>query len=103
MGRRGNGRGRRTGKVKKGEKRGRLNERGGGQTECLTVGECMACSTFDKREHLIAVGLSTEHLTFASAVPHRRGDFLIDDRLYSAILRSLEQTHCARMWFYMSD
>ena len=29
--------------------------------------------------------------------------FLIDVRLYSAILRSLEQTHCARMWFYMSD
>ena len=29
--------------------------------------------------------------------------FLIDDRLYSIILRSLEQTHCARMWFYMSD
>ena len=27
----------------------------------------------------------------------------IDVRLYSAILRSLEQTHCARMWFYMSD
>ena len=26
-----------------------------------------------------------------------------DDRLYRAILRSLEQTHCARMWFYMSD
>ena len=30
-------------------------------------------------------------------------DWLIDDRLYSAILRSLEQTHSARMWFYMSD
>ena len=30
-------------------------------------------------------------------------DWLIDYRLYSAILRSLEQTHCARMWFYMSD
>ena len=29
--------------------------------------------------------------------------FLIDDRLYSAILRSIEQTHCDRMWFYMSD
>ena len=29
--------------------------------------------------------------------------FLIDDRLYSVILRSLEQTHCACMWFYMSD
>ena len=28
---------------------------------------------------------------------------MIDDRLYSAILRSLEQTHCARMWFRMSD
>ena len=28
---------------------------------------------------------------------------LIDDRLCSAILRSLEQTHCARLWFYMSD
>ena len=26
-----------------------------------------------------------------------------DDRLYSAILRSLEQTHSARMWCYMSD
>ena len=30
-------------------------------------------------------------------------DWLIDDRLYSAILRSLEQTHFARMWCYMSD
>ena len=29
-------------------------------------------------------------------------DWLID-HLYSAILRSLEQTHCARLWFYMSD
>ena len=29
--------------------------------------------------------------------------FLIDDRLYSAILCSLQQTHCAHMWFYMSD
>ena len=30
-------------------------------------------------------------------------DWLIDDHLHSAILRSLEQTHCARLWFYMSD
>ena len=30
-------------------------------------------------------------------------DWLIDDHLYSAILRSYEQTHCARLWFYMSD
>ena len=29
--------------------------------------------------------------------------FFIDDRLYSAILRSFEQTHCACMWFCMSD
>ena len=29
--------------------------------------------------------------------------FCFDDRLYSTILRSLEQTHCARMCFYMSD
>ena len=28
---------------------------------------------------------------------------LIDDHLYSDFLRSLEQTHCARLWFYMSD
>ena len=28
---------------------------------------------------------------------------MIDDHLYSAILRSLEQTHCARLWFYMND
>ena len=32
-----------------------------------------------------------------------RFDWLIDDHLYSAILRSLEQTHCTRMWCYMSD
>ena len=32
-----------------------------------------------------------------------KNDWLIDDHLYSAILRSLEQTHCARLWFYMSD
>ena len=29
--------------------------------------------------------------------------WLIDDHLYSAILRSLEQTHCAHLWFYKSD
>ena len=29
--------------------------------------------------------------------------FLIDDHLHSAILCSLEQTHCTRMWCYMSD
>ena len=26
-----------------------------------------------------------------------------DDRLYSTVLHSLEQNHCTRMWFYMSD
>ena len=28
---------------------------------------------------------------------------LIDDHLYSAVLHSLEQTHCARLWLCMSD
>ena len=31
------------------------------------------------------------------------GKHFFDDRLYSTILGSLEQTHCARMRFYMSD
>ena len=35
--------------------------------------------------------------------PEQTNSFLIDDHLYSAILCSLEQTHCACMWFYMSD
>ena len=30
-------------------------------------------------------------------------EHLIDDRLHIAILRSLEQTHCTCMWFYVSD
>ena len=30
-------------------------------------------------------------------------DWLIGDHLYSTILHSLEQTHCTRLWFYMSD
>ena len=30
-------------------------------------------------------------------------DWLIDDRLHSAILRSLEHTQGTRMWFYISD
>ena len=34
---------------------------------------------------------------------HQSSDNWIDDRLYSAIFRSLEQAHCARMWCYMSD
>jgi len=29
--------------------------------------------------------------------------WLIHDGLYSAVFHSLEQTHCAHMWFYMSD
>ena len=37
------------------------------------------------------------------AIPAPRSKILIDDRLYSAVLRSLEQTHCACMWFYMSN
>ena len=39
----------------------------------------------------------------AQIITHSGYFWLIDDRLYRAILRSLEQTHCARRWFYMSD
>ena len=41
--------------------------------------------------------------TYVKTTPIPTIDWLIDDHLYSAILRSLEQTHCARLWFYMSD
>ena len=34
---------------------------------------------------------------------HKPVQVFVVDRLYSAILRSLEQTHCAHVWFYMSD
>ena len=34
-------------------------------------------------------------------MPSRSHGF--DDHLYNAILRSLGQTHCAHLWFYMSD
>ena len=29
--------------------------------------------------------------------------FIIIDRFYTALFSALEQTHCARMWFYMSE
>ena len=38
------------------------------------------------------VGEEGDYIPIAAGVPR-----LIDDCLYSAILRSLEQTHCARM------
>ena len=50
------------------------------------------------------VSLSKKNLLlFLRGISPKETDLLIDDRLYSAILRSLEQTHCACMWFYMSD
>ena len=30
-------------------------------------------------------------------------DIIIIDRFYIALFSALEQTHCARMWFYMSE
>ena len=56
-------------------------------------------------------GLPSDQLELVTCVIHGRSHplalssqtvfigvfYLIDDRLYSAILRSLEQTHCARM------
>ena len=43
------------------------------------------------------------NMWFDKSLESRSLIWLIDDHLYSAILRSLEQTHCARLWFYMSD
>ena len=42
-------------------------------------------------------------LNFSREAQHWGFFFFLDDRLYSAILHSLEQTYCACMWFYMSD
>ena len=54
---------------------------------------------------IIRVGIGIE-VSLGAIDPHIacniQSDWLIDDRLYSAILHSLEQTHCACMWFYMS-
>ena len=53
------------------------------------------------------LNLLTEDIPTVSTPDHflqcYRFWLMIDDRLYSTILCSLEQTHCARMWFYMSD
>ena len=54
---------------------------------------------------IIRVGIGIE-VSLGAIDPHVacniQIDWLIDNRLYSAILHSLEQTHCACMWFYMS-
>ena len=56
------------------------------------------------QENMAIVSVYTIHLTFFFfKLNHMLTFWLIDDRLYSAILRSLEQTHCACMWFCMSD
>ena len=39
--------------------------------------------------------------SLANWVYHLNGDD--DDCFYIALFSALEQTHCARMWFYMSD
>ena len=52
---------------------------------------------------IILVQASTSTCWFSGSVHFYNWHWLIDDHLYSAILRSLEQTHCARLWFYVSD
>ena len=53
------------------------------------------------RDYSTSVLLATSFgMDWSAGIFHPK---LIDDPLYSAILRSLEQTHCARLWFYMSD
>ena len=54
---------------------------------------------------IIRVGIGIE-VSLGAIDPHVacniQIDWLINDRLYSGILHSLEQTHCACMWFYMN-
>ena len=64
---------------------------------CISCGRDVALWV----EHLVQHAVNAK---FSSLLQH--GIFsqsLIDVRLYNAILRSLEQTHCACMWFYMND
>ena len=83
---------------------------GGGGTEPLSLR--LALHAARAAGGHVHVEQLQQHGAAARATTHRGRsvsitslfNFLIDDdRLYSAILRSLEQTHCARMWFYMSD
>ena len=101
---------------------------GGGEQNCIRGGvrsspwlcrgrRCCFCSLCDSWSVGIGGCWGFFHrLQFEVRAPHTRltggdlvqhgeayGFWLIDDRSYSAILRSLEQTHCARMRFYMSD
>ena len=55
----------------------------------VTTNTCLSQQTHVRRDNNHTCGSSYQ--------------WLIDDRLYSAILRSLEQTHCACMRFCMSD
>ena len=36
-------------------------------------------------------------------VKERICNIIINDRFYIALFSAREQTHCARMWFYMSE
>ena len=40
---------------------------------------------------------------FTDSTQNRHIIVIIIDRFYIALFSALEQTHCARMWFYMSE
>ena len=67
---------------------------------CVCV--CVQSGVVQGIMHLLLLSMSahlTKQLGMAPGGEFRRAfhEVLIDDRLYSAILHSLEQTHCARM------
>ena len=71
----------------------------------MTNAEAWFSNSLRPRKPEGSLGRTAEdgHLDSHTAPELSKQGLWIDDRLYSAILRSLEQTHCACMWFYMSD
>ena len=54
----------------------------------------------EKRKKILAL---TKHAWLYSDLLQAFIIIIIIDRFYIALFSALEQTHCARMWFYMSE
>ena len=70
----------------------------------LKIGETLLCSNTDVWQNLLYLSPCQKVLPVTPPpFVDLHWSSLIDDHLYSAILHSLEQTHCVHLWFYMSD
>ena len=58
-------------------------------------------SFFGMRTHTVDLGLDSQPKEFCSV--HIIIIIIIIDHFYIALFSALEQTHCARVWFYMSE